>query len=744
MLSFTTLGAVGLDGHAGASAPHPLLAQPRRLALLAYLAVGRPGSLVFRDTLLALLWPDHDSARGRRSLRQTLYHLRRETGSGIIVGGGQASVGVDAAALWCDAVAFERAIVEGRLEAAVELYGGEFMPGFHAGAGSDFERWLDETRDRLRRKAMAAAIALAQQAEAEGDGDSAIARARWLVNTLPCDERAGRSLIRLLARSGDRAGAMAAYRDLAARLARELEIEPAAETRALVHAVRTGAATAPLPATAPGRASAPAGVPAHAGATVPATAAPPRPVEVRLQAQDVVPHALAVLPFVSLSGTASGEQFAEGLTEMVITELARRPSLVVVSRTSSQRYRGGGHSLAVAAQELGVGRVVEGTVLDAGSRVRVTAQLLATPPERHIWADSFDRRGDDSLGTQAELARTIAGAIDDALARHEGGRGAPASSAAHDAYFNGRCQFVRMTPSSVAEALRHFQDAVRLDPSFAPAHAGIAYAHGVLARMGLIAPTEGYARMRRCAERALALEPRNAEAHIALGMCTTVLDRDWALAERHITLGIEHASVLSESWWSYSYFLCVTARRDEALRAARRARALDPVAPTIWLNEVLVLAAAGDVRAALVSAREFAAFHRDSSASAFALGVAGEAAGDHATAAAAFERAVVLGGGPHSIAARGHNLACMGRTADARALLDGLLAIEDRYVPPTSLARIHAAVGDRDEAFRCLDRAADMHDDWLLLMDGWPRFEPIRDDPRFAALRQRLGLPEPR
>jgi TolB-like protein/Tfp pilus assembly protein PilF len=723
MLRLTTMGSVGLSGTSVGPSPHPILAQPKRLALLAYLAVGSPGSLVFRDSLLALLWPDHDDAHARRSLRQTLYHLRKDLGEAVIVGGGQSGVGVAPDRLWCDAVAFERAIVEDRLEAAVELYGGEFMAGFHPCSGPECERWLDETRDRLRRKAEAAAAALIQRAEAAGDLDRAIRHARWLVDVIPCDERAGRTLIRLLAGSGDRAGAVSAYRALATRLHRELELEPDADTAALVAAVRAGTA---------GRGE-------GDGRQVPVV------VAAETEDPEVADHALAVLPFAGLSGAASEEWFAQGLTEMLITELARTTTLAVVSRTSTQRYRRGEHSLAAVAKELGVDRVVEGTVLQSGDRVRATAQLLTTPPERHVWADSFERQMEEPLTTQAELAGTMAHAIEGALARTSTGHPAPASAGAgaRDAYYRGRCQFVRMTPAGVVEAMRQFQEAIRLDPTFAPAHAALAYAYAVLARTGRIAPLEAYGQARRRAERALALDPQSAEAHIALGMCAVVLDRDWPLAERHLQRGLQRGPDLPESHWALSYFLCVTGRYDEARRAARRARELDPMAPTIWLNEVLTLAASGLSDQALLAASEFAAFHRDSSASAFALGVGREVAGDHSGAAASFARAVELGGGPHSVAAQAHNLAAAGRTDVARRLLDQLLSVEDSYVPATSIARIHAALGDAEEAFRCMDQADAMRDDWLLLMDGWPRSDGIRDDPRFAALRRRIGLPTP-
>jgi tetratricopeptide (TPR) repeat protein len=300
-----------------------------------------------------------------------------------------------------------------------------------------------------------------------------------------------------------------------------------------------------------------------------------------------------------------------------------------------------------------------------------------------------------------------------------------------------------MTPSGFAEAMRHYQEAIQHDPGFARAHAALAYALASIARTGRMAPVEAYGSARRRAERALALDPQLAEAHMALGICATVHDWDWERAGRHIRRGLDLNPDLPDSHWVHSNFLLLTGRPVEARDAARKARELDPVLPTLWLNEVLVLTGSGDLDGARASAEEFAAFHRDFTASAFALGMVREMSGEHAAAAACFARTEEMGGGPHSAAARGHNLVLAGRPDEARRHLARLLAIEDQYVPPTSIARIHAALGEADEAFRWLDRAVAVRDDWLPYLDAYPRFEPIRDDPRFAAIRRTMGLPEP-
>lgn len=724
MLRLTTMGAIQLrrDGTGVPGPRHPILAQPKRLALLVYLAVARPGSLAFRDTLFALLWPDFDSSQARRALRQTLYHLRRELGQDVILGGDQGGVGVDASRLWCDAVAFERAVADERLDEAVTLYGGEFLAGFHVDGGPEYERWLDGARERLRRKAISAASALAERAEARGDNRRAIEHQRWLADLLPYDEQVARTLIRRLARAGERGEAVRAYEVLALHLGRDLGLEPDADSRALVEAVRTGAFDRPAPEEAEPPASAD---------DVPGVHVPPDG------------GAVAVLPFACLSGTASESVFAEGLTEMVITELARRTSVAIVSRTSVLQYRRSERPLPAIARELGVEWVVEGTVLESRGRLRVTAQLLVASPERHIWAEAFDRDAADTLTGQAELAATIAEGLETALAAPSAGHGGTTNAEARDAYFRGRCQFVRMTPPGFAEALRHLQDAIRLDPAFARAHAALSYALASLARTGRMAPYEAYPNARRRAERALALDPRLAEAHMALGICAMMLEWDWDLAARHVRRGLELEPDLPDSQWVNSNFLALMGRPGEARAAARKAREIDPVLPTLWLNEVLILVGTGDIEGGRVSAEEFAAFHRDFSASAFALGMVREACGEHAEAAGCFAHAAEMGGSAHSVAARAHNLALAGRPDEARRHLVRLLDVQDGYVPPTSIARIHAALGEADEAFRWLDRAVAVRDDWLPFIDVWPRFESIRDDPRFAVLRRTVGLPEP-
>ncbi len=236
MLQLRLLGTLELIDDGGHECSE-VLAQPKRFALLAYLAAATPRGSHRRDTLLPLLWPESDQAHARLALRQALHALRDALGERVILGRGD-EIGLDAQSIACDVAAFDAAAAAGRLEEAIELYRGDLLPGFFVANAPEFERWLERERTRLREAAVASARTLVERAEANGDVATAIARARRAVRLAPLDEALVRRLIALRDRSGDRAGAVEAYDSFASHLAQELEVEPAPETRALVERVR--------------------------------------------------------------------------------------------------------------------------------------------------------------------------------------------------------------------------------------------------------------------------------------------------------------------------------------------------------------------------------------------------------------------------------------------------------------------------------------------------------------------------
>jgi len=246
MIEFRLLGSVSLTGADGGEA-RGLLAQPRRLALLAYLAAATPRGLHRRDSLLPLFWPEQDQAHARSALRQAIRVLRRTLGTEAIVRRGDEEVGLDFAQVGCDVVAFERAIDAGQPREALDLYRGGLLDGFFISEAPEFERWLETERARLREAAAQAACELVERAETRGNLTTAVQLARRAAQLAPSDEAALRRVIALLDRHGDRVGALAAYEAFAQGLAAEYEAEPSAETQALVAAVRARVRAEPSP-----------------------------------------------------------------------------------------------------------------------------------------------------------------------------------------------------------------------------------------------------------------------------------------------------------------------------------------------------------------------------------------------------------------------------------------------------------------------------------------------------------------
>lgn len=230
------LGGTELSGAAKGEA---LLAQPKRLALLAYLAAARPRGYHRRDRLVTMFWPEHDQEHARAALRKAVHAIRSALGDGVVLSRGDEELGVDRDRLWCDAAAFDAAMDDDRLARALELFRGDLLDGFFADAPG-FERWVETERERYRERAIEAAWALTQRYERDEQMTQAARWARKVAKLATFDERVLRRVIELLDRAGDRAGAVRAYDDFARRLHAEYGVEPAAETRALIKRVRGG------------------------------------------------------------------------------------------------------------------------------------------------------------------------------------------------------------------------------------------------------------------------------------------------------------------------------------------------------------------------------------------------------------------------------------------------------------------------------------------------------------------------
>jgi serine/threonine-protein kinase len=526
MIELRTLGSLELTS-AESTAVGSVLAQPRRAALLCYLALAVPRGFHRRDTLLALFWPEDDAEGARHALRQSIYFLRRALGTGAIVSRGDDELALASDQVRCDAWEFEAALEQGRAGDALALYQGDLLAGFHISDAPDFERWLEAERGRLRDLARDAAWKLAAAREQEGDAAGAAEAARRAVALAPTDEIALRRLVLLLERVGDRAAAVRAYEAFALTLRAEYELEPSAETQAAVARIRTRlspsigngntprgtremgppagappdatkelgefpspsrspAAEAP-PLSLPSRAPRPAGMVARAaGIVLLLGLATLAGLHLRAQPHDRIAGAIplptgepapgiAVLPF-DLQDTALAN-WREGLMDLVSMDLSGVPGLRAVdSRTVLARWReqvGGTEGPALATALDVAGR--------AGGRYAVAGSMIADGPELLLTAGVHEVAGGQMLGTARsrgpadsiftlvdrltlEILRFIPGVDARELPRIDLARVNTASLPALKAFLEGEVRFRRSQFESAAEA---YGRAVEADSTFA-------------------------------------------------------------------------------------------------------------------------------------------------------------------------------------------------------------------------------------------------------------------------------------
>jgi serine/threonine-protein kinase len=450
VLHLHTLGALDLRAANGREVS-AVLRQPKRLALLAYLAVSAPRRFHRRDSLLALFWPELDQEHARAALRRAIYFLRNELGADVIAGRGDEELWVPDAELWCDATALDAALAAGDSAGALALYRGPLLDGLYvAGAAAELQDWLDRERLRLAQGAGTAARALAEAAERAGRLEEAVRAARRRLDLAPDDEAALRRYLTLLERSGDPAAALRTYDEFARRLSRDLELEPTEETRALVEAVRRRAerGRAALSA-APGAAS----PEASRGESAPS------------------PATIAVLPF-AVRGDQRFAYLGEGLVDLLATKLDGAGEIRTVDPRALLAALARD---ADAARTLGAGRTLSGSIVEAAARLQATATL-----------HDLDGRAIASVQATAEGEHQIFELVDELarqlLAAHGVASGTrltriaaltTASLDALKAYLTGERE---LRAGRYFDALEQFQAAVDADSSFALAHYRLAAA----------------------------------------------------------------------------------------------------------------------------------------------------------------------------------------------------------------------------------------------------------------------------
>jgi TolB-like protein/DNA-binding winged helix-turn-helix (wHTH) protein/Tfp pilus assembly protein PilF len=463
-------------------------------------------------------------------------------------------------------------------------------------------------------------------------------------------------------------------------------------------------------------------------------------------------RSLAVLPLANLTADAKQEYFADGMTEDLITQLSKLGDLKVISHTSVMQYKGTHKPLPEIARELNVDAVVEGAVQLSGNHVRITAQLVDGRTDQHIWADNYDRDLSDVLLLQSDVARDIAKQIDLRLTPQQQLRLAkdahPVNPDAYQAYLLGRYYWNKRTADGLAQAGQYFQQAIQKDPNYALAYSGLSDYFAFLTLIGgpeVLPPNRAMIQAKAAAVKAVQLDDSSSEAHASMGHILHNYDWDFEGAEREFKRAIELNPNYATAHHWYSHYLMQVGRTVESLAQARLAQELDPLSPFINNGLARQYYLSRQYDKAIAQCQVVLQMDSAYLPARTQLALAYEQKGMLTEAVSAMEQARKLAGEktdlPMVHALLAHAYALAGRRANAQSELNVLMAIgQKRYVPPSYVAVVYLALGDKNKAFDYLNKSYQDRSEQLLYLGVEPVVDPLRSDPRFDALLKQVGL----
>jgi serine/threonine-protein kinase len=454
-------------------------------------------------------------------------------------------------------------------------------------------------------------------------------------------------------------------------------------------------------------------------------------------------RSLAVLPLENLSHDPEQEYFADGMTEALITNLARIRALRVISRTSVMQYKGTRKTVPEIGRELDVDGIVEGSVLRAGDKVRITAQLVHASTDAHLWANDYERDLRDVLALQSEIARAVAEEVRAQVTPQEQAglsRAPQIDPEAHEAYLKGRFQWNKRTREGAKKALPYFRQAIEKNPSWALAYTGLADTYMVFYSYQFMDPEEGKQRAKAAALKALELDDALGEAHASLGVIH--LDElDWDAAEREFRRALELNPSYASGHQFYGEYLADRGRFEEAIRELETAEKLDPLSLIVrsHLGRALYFArrydgAIGELRETLAEKPDFWVAKAFLARVYLQKGMFEEAIG-------LLEKDTEFPGTSESLGSLGHAYAVAGRRSAALQILQRLKTLsKTEYVSPVGIAQVYTGLGENELAIDWLERAAAERSSGVGGLGYDPIFDPLRSDPRYRELLRRIGL----
>lgn len=456
---------------------------------------------------------------------------------------------------------------------------------------------------------------------------------------------------------------------------------------------------------------------------------------------------IAVLPFLNLSPNPENEYFSDGLTEEIIHALGKVNGMSVVARTSVFQYKGKAYDIRQIGDQLRVQTVLEGSVRKSGDRLRVTAQLVNASDGYHLWSETYDRSMVDLFAIQEELSGAIVATLRQywpVPAELPPVRRPSSNLDAYHLFLKGRFYLQKRTEEGIRRGIELFDQAIQLEPAFAGAYAGLAECYSLLTHKGLEMPRSVMPKAKSAAMKALALDNRVPEAHIALGFVRSTYDWEWDEAEQHYLQALKtdsHSKAEAHHWYA-SDFLTPLGRLDEALFHIQQAQFLDPLSHLTNSSLGFVRIARREYDLAIDHYHKCLEIEPDYYHFHTLLGRAFALKGDLDHALKCFERGLELSGDlPYVRGILAHCYALMGRRREAESLLNELLKLSKRrYVSSMTLALIYIGLNRMDEAVRCIERAYQVMEGPLVLLNVYPTYDPIRSHPRCQEMIRSMGL----
>ena len=435
------------------------------------------------------------------------------------------------------------------------------------------------------------------------------------------------------------------------------------------------------------------------------------------------------------------------MTDELISALAQISALRVISRTSIMTYKRARKLLPEIARELNVEALVEGTVLRFGDRVRISAQLIQVPLERHIWAQSFEGHLRDTLVLQSSVARAIAEQIRVTVTAQERAalqNSKPVNPVAYEACLKGRYFINKRTGDGLKKAIEYFSHAIERDPTCAAAYSGLADAYALSGdwKYGVLSPQDAFSKAKAAAKKALALDDNLAEAHASLAFALDLYGWDWEAAETEYqrAIKLDPGYAMAHQW--YSRHLMMMGRHSEGILELAKAESLDPLSLIISADMADALCVARRYEEAVQKSKKILEMDPNFAVGHYELGQALAQKNLHDEAIVEFQRAIELSG--HSGAFDsylGYAYAMSGREEEAIKIVDDLQARHDQNPSADAdIALIYVGLGDRDQAMIALNKAYEARFKASILLR--PAFDPLRTDARFQDLLRRIGLPQ--